>query len=108
MKKIFLFITTLLITPLITNALVVDYNLSSEIGGFSGFMFNSPLMIALNVSAAIIMIFTIINFMVGYTRWKYLASGNVDEMKNANNTLKNGFIGLFIILIVLIIDLTIK
>lgn len=107
MKKIFI-PTILLTTPLISNALVVDYNLSSEIGGFSGFMFNSPIMIALNVSAAIIMVFTIINLMVGYTRWKYLASGNVDEMKTAKKTLTNGFIGLFIILIILLIDLTIK
>ncbi len=108
MKKIFLFITTLLFLPLTTNAVVNDYNLSSEIGGFSGLNFNSPIMIIVNIVAAIIMIFSIINLMVGYTRWRYLASGNVEEMKKAKKTLTDSITGFAILIIVLLIDILIK
>ena len=108
MKKILSFITILLLTPAITNAVVTDYNLSSEIGGFSGLNFNSPLMIIMNVAAAIIMVFSIINLMVGYTRWNFLASGNVEEMNIAKKTLSKAAYGFTIILIVLFIDLFIK
>jgi len=92
----------------ISHAVVTDYNLSSEIGGFSGLNFNSPLMIVMNVAAAIIMIFSIINLMVGYTRWNYLASGNVDEMNTAKKTLTKAVYGFMILIIVLFIDLFIK
>ncbi len=90
------------------NAVVTDYNLSSEIGGFSGLNFNSPIMIILNIITAIIMVFSIINLMIGYTRWHFIASGNVDEMNIAKNTLIKSFVGFLIIIIVLLIDITIK
>lgn len=108
MKKIFLFITTLFLLPFTTNAVVNDYNLSSEIGGFSGLNFNSPILIIINLIAAIIMIFSIINLMVGYTRWNFLASGNVKEMDNAKKTLTNAVTGFMILIIVLLMDLLIK
>ena len=108
MKKIFLFITTLFLLPFTTNAVVNDYNLSSEIGGFSGLNFNSPILIIINLIAAVVMIFSIINLMTGYTRWHFLASGNVKEMDTAKKTLTKAVTGFMILLIVLLVDLLIK
>ena len=107
MKKFIIFITIFLL-PLVTNAVVTDYNLSSEVGGFSGMNFNAPVMIVINIIAAILMVFAIIDLMVGYTRWHYLAGGNVAAMKLAKETLKRSVIEFCLVFIVLAIDLFIK
>ncbi len=89
-------------------AVTTSYNFSSEVGGFSSNLFSSPVLIIINVVGAVAMMFTIINLMVGFTRWKFLAGYNVDERNKAFHILKQALVGLMIMIIVLLIDIFIK
>lgn len=108
MKKIYiLFIQILIILiPLYGNALKKVPNYQDDVGGFSASQFNSPLLMALNISAFIILTLSIIWFMKGYTI-KDLSSGNIKEIKKGNKLMTNALIGFLYILIVFIIDISV-
>lgn len=107
MKKL-LFLITILLLPQATNAVVYDYNLGSEIGGLAGFAFSSPIMIALNVSAAIVLIISIIQLIRGIVIYFYLASGNLATMKSGKKTLETAITGFVYVFIVLVFVLLAK
>lgn len=84
-------------------AIVTEYNSVNSVSIVNE-KASSPIMTAINIVGAITMIFTIINLIVGFTRWKFLASYNVDERKKAFNTLYKALFGLLILIIIFIID----
>ena len=107
MKKIlFLLIQLLLAIPKPGIALKTVTDYQDEVGGFSAFEFNSPILMFLNISAFIVLVLSIIWFMKGYTI-KDLASGNIKEMQEGNKLMARGITGFTYAFIVFTIDLSV-
>lgn len=107
MKKItLLLIQLLLLAPKLGNALKTVTDYQDDIGGFSAFEFNSPVLMFLNISAFIILVLSIIWFMKGYTI-KDLASGNIKEIQKGSKLMAQGMAGFIYAFIVFTIDLSV-
>lgn len=102
----FLLIQLILLFPKFGNALKTVNDYQDDIGGFSAFEFSSPILMILNISAFIILVFSIIWFMKGYTK-KDLSSGNLNEIKNGNKLMAKGGAGFIYAFIVFIIDISV-
>lgn len=108
MNKIYILLAQLLLIliPKYGNALKTVTDYQDDVGGFSAFQFNSPILMILNISAFIVLTLSIIWFMKGYTI-KDLSSGNIKEIKNGDKLMSKSYIGLIYIIIVFIIDLSV-
>jgi len=105
MKKIFLFLIQLIIlSPKAGYALKTVTDYQDDVGGFSAFEFNSPVLMFLNISAFVVLVLSIIWFMKGYTI-KDLASGNIKEIQKGNKLMAKGMAGFAYAFIVFTIDL---
>ncbi len=107
-KKIFYILSAFLLISNNVLAVTTNYNISSDVSGFSASFFDSKVLTVINMVGAIATIFGIINLMIGFTRWKFLAGYNVDERNKAFHILKQALVGLMIMIIVLLIDIFIK
>ena len=107
MKKIYILLIQILIVliPICGNALKTVTDYQDDVGGFTAFQFNSPLLMVLNISAFVVLTLSIIWFMKGYTI-KDLSSGNIGEIKNGNKLMTRAYIGIAYTLIVFIIDIS--
>lgn len=105
MKKIFLFLIQLIIlAPRFGHALKTVTDYQDDVGGFSAFEFDSPILMFLNISAFVILVISIIWFIKGYTI-KDLASGNIKEIQKGNKLMARGMTGFAYAFIVFAIDL---
>ena len=105
MKKIkFILIQIFALIPMAASALTIikQGNASGDIFSLQS---DSPVLMFLNISAFLVLTFSITIFMQGYTKFD-LASGNYNDLKEGRETMTKAGLLLLYVIIVFIIDLS--